>query len=149
MSHPTLPVSSPPGLIASVQLCQSLAVVFGCSAALLACWLSVSQAERERTGAGISSASDGCVCACALPTDLAVADVDGNVVEMTQTINGLFGCGAMVPGTGIMLNNTQNMFDPHPDMPHSVAPGKRVTSSMAPTIVLHPDGSPFFAVSQL
>merc|ERR550514_2464862 len=65
---------------------------------------------------------------------------------MTQTINGLFGCGAMVPGTGIMLNNTQNMFDPHPDMPHSVAPGKRVTSSMAPTIVLHPDGSPFFAV---
>ena len=92
---------------------------------------------------------DGCVCACVLPTDLAVADVDGNVVEMTQTINGLFGCGAMVPGTGIMLNNTQNMFDPHPDMPHSVAPGKRVTSSMAPTIVLHPDGSPFFAVSQL
>lgn len=67
-------------------------------------------------------------------------------VEMTQTINGLFGCGAMVPGTGIMLNNTQNMFDPHPDMPHSVAPGKRVTSSMAPTIVLYPDGSPFFAV---
>ena len=89
----------------------------------------------------------GCGCACVLPTDLAVADVDGNVVEMTQTINGLFGCGAMVPGTGIMLNNTQNMFDPHPDMPHSVAPGKRVTSSMAPTIVLHPDGSPFFAVS--
>ena len=76
-----------------------------------------------------------------------MADADGNVVEMTQTINGLFGCGAMVPGTGIMLNNTQNMFDPHPDMPHSVAPGKRVTSSMAPTIVLHPDGSPFFAVS--
>lgn len=65
---------------------------------------------------------------------------------MTQTLNGLFGCGAMVPGTGIMLNNTQNMFDPHPDMPHSVAPGKRVTSSMAPTIVLYPDGSPFFAV---
>jgi gamma-glutamyltranspeptidase len=47
---------------------------------------------------------------------------DGNVVEMTQTINGLFGCGAMVPGTGILLNNTQNMFDPHPGMPHSVAP---------------------------
>lgn len=79
-------------------------------------------------------------------TNLAVADADGNVVEMTQTINGLFGCGAMVPGTGIMLNNTQNMFDPHPGMPHSVAPGKRVTSSMAPTIVLYPDGSPFFAV---
>ena len=26
---------------------------------------------------------------------------------MTQTINSLFGCGAMVPGTGLMLNNTQ------------------------------------------
>ena len=40
-------------------------------------------------------------------TNLAVADRAGNVVEMTQTINSLFGCGAMVAGTGLMLNNTQ------------------------------------------
>jgi gamma-glutamyltranspeptidase/glutathione hydrolase len=79
-------------------------------------------------------------------TNIAVADNAGNVVEMTQTINSLFGCGAMLPGCGIMLNNTQSMFDPHPGQPHSVAPGKRVTSSMAPTIVLCPDGRPFCAL---
>lgn len=36
---------------------------------------------------------------------------------LTMSLSQLFGSGAMVPGTGIMLNNTQQMFDPHPGMP--------------------------------
>ena len=50
-----------------------------------------------------------------------------------------------MPGTGVLLNNTMALFDPHPGHPASVAPGKRVTSSMAPTVVLR-DGRPVWAL---
>ena len=69
-------------------------------------------------------------------THITVADSDGNVVSATQTINELFGSKVTVPGTGMLLNNTQQMFDPHPGNARSVLPGKRVTSSMAPMIVM-------------
>jgi len=78
-------------------------------------------------------------------THVTVADADGNVVAATQTINELWGSKVTVPGTGMLLNNTQQMFDPHPGNALSVLPGKRVTSSMAPTIVVR-DGIPEFAV---
>ena len=78
-------------------------------------------------------------------THVTVADADGNVVAATQTINNLFGSKAMVPGTGMLLNNTMALFDPHPGHTLSVAPGKRMTSSMAPTIVLR-DGRPAAAL---
>src|SRR4029077_2352278 len=78
-------------------------------------------------------------------TPVTTADADGNVVAMTQTINSLFGSKATVPGTGILLNNTMALFDPHPGTPASVAPGQRVTSSMAATIVLR-DGKPAWAL---
>jgi gamma-glutamyltranspeptidase/glutathione hydrolase len=78
-------------------------------------------------------------------THLTTADAGGNVVAMTQTINSLFGSKATVPGTGMLLNNTMALFDPHPGTPASVAPGKRVTSGMAPTIVLR-DGKPAWAL---
>ncbi len=78
-------------------------------------------------------------------THVTVADADGNVVAATQTINSLFGSKAMAPGTGMLLNNTMALFDPHPGHTLSVAPGKRMTSSMAPTIVLR-DGHPVVAL---
>lgn len=78
-------------------------------------------------------------------THLTIADADGNIVSATQTINELFGSKVTVPGTGMLLNNTQQMFDPHPGNALSVQPGKRVTSSMAPMIVMK-DGHPEFAV---
>lgn len=78
-------------------------------------------------------------------THVTIADGDGNVVAATQTINSLFGARAMVPGTGMLLNNTMALFDPHPGHVLSVAPGKRMTSSMAPTILLR-DGRPFLAL---
>jgi gamma-glutamyltranspeptidase/glutathione hydrolase len=78
-------------------------------------------------------------------THVTVADGDGSVVAATQTINNLFGARAMVPGTGMLLNNTMALFDPHPGQTLSVAAGKRMTSSMAPTIVLR-DGRPAFAL---
>ena len=78
-------------------------------------------------------------------THVTVADGDGNVVAATQTINSLFGSRAMVPGTGMLLNNTMALFDPHPGHVLSVVPGKRMTSSMAPTILLR-DGRPVLAL---
>jgi len=87
----------------------------------------------------------GVAAGSAHTTHVTTADADGNVVAMTQTINNLFGSKATVPGTGVILNNTMALFDPHPGTPASIAPGKRVTSSMAPTIVLR-DGKPAWAL---
>jgi len=78
-------------------------------------------------------------------THLTTADADGNMVSMTQTINELFGSKVTVPGTGLMLNNTQALFDPHPGQPNSVAANKRCVSSMAPVIVSR-DGVPWLGM---
>ena len=78
-------------------------------------------------------------------THVTVADRDGMVVCATHTLNGLFGARFMVPGTGIVPNNYMSNYDPHPGRALSVAPGKRVPTSMAPMIVLR-DGRPRFAL---
>jgi gamma-glutamyltranspeptidase/glutathione hydrolase len=99
----------------------------------------IDMAKASAYGAGVPAFGG------AHTTHLTVADADGNVVAATQTINNLFGSKATVPGTGMLLNNTMNLFDPHPGHALSIAPGKRMTSSMAPTIVLR-DGRPAFAL---
>lgn len=78
-------------------------------------------------------------------THVTVADHAGNVVAATQTINGLFGARIAVPGTGMICNNYMYNFDPHPGHALSIAPGKRVFTSMAPTIALR-DGRLAFAL---
>jgi gamma-glutamyltranspeptidase/glutathione hydrolase len=45
----------------------------------------------------------------------------------------------------VLLNNNMALFDPHPGQASSLAPGKRMTSSMAPTIVRR-DGRPVLAL---
>ena len=78
-------------------------------------------------------------------THVTAADARGNVVAVTQTINGLFGARVRLPGLGLIPNNYMSNFDPRPGRAQSVAPGKRVTTSMAPLIVLR-DGAPRFAL---
>ena len=78
-------------------------------------------------------------------THLTVADGMGNIVASTQTINSLFGARYIVPGTGMIPNNYMFVFDPRPGRASSIAPGKRVTSSMSPVIVLR-DGKPVYAL---
>ncbi|MFL6202223.1 MAG: gamma-glutamyltransferase [Thermoanaerobaculia bacterium] len=77
-------------------------------------------------------------------THLSVADGDGNVVSLTTTLNDLFGCGLYVPEAGFFLNNEMDDFSTAPGRPNlfgliqgeanEVAPGKRMLSSMMPTI---------------
>ncbi|MEZ4656295.1 MAG: gamma-glutamyltransferase [Caldilineaceae bacterium] len=78
-------------------------------------------------------------------THVTVTDGNGNIACMTQTINNAFGSKVMVPGTGILLNNTMALFDPHPGQPNSVQGGRRMTSSMCPTIITR-NGQPYLAL---
>jgi gamma-glutamyltranspeptidase/glutathione hydrolase len=103
------------------------------------------RADRAGDYGAIVGMTGGVAAGSAHTTHVTTADADGNVVAMTQTINNLFGSKATVPGTGMLLNNTMGLFDPHPGTPASIAPGKRVTSSMAPTIILR-DGKPAWAL---
>jgi gamma-glutamyltranspeptidase/glutathione hydrolase len=74
-----------------------------------------------------------------------VADQDGNVVALTETINGVFGSLVIAEPYGIILNNQMDDFAANPGKPNlygliqgeanAVAPGKRPLSSMSPTIV--------------
>ena len=73
-------------------------------------------------------------------THLTIADADGMVVASTQTLNGPFGAGLMIPGTGLLANNYLYNFDPHPGNALSIAPGKRVFTSMAPMMLLYRRG---------
>ena len=79
-------------------------------------------------------------------THFSIVDAAGNAGANTYTLNGAFGSGVTVPGTGILLNNemddftaklgVKNMFGLIQGPANSIAPGKRPLSSMTPTFVL-------------
>lgn len=70
-------------------------------------------------------------------THLSVVDADGNAVAITQTLGQFFGCGVMVPGTGILLNSQVRNFSSGKDSPNSLRPGKRMRSTQSPIIAVH------------
>jgi gamma-glutamyltranspeptidase/glutathione hydrolase len=78
-------------------------------------------------------------------THVTVADDEGYVVAATHTINGWFGACMLIPGLGFIPNNYMYNLDPRPGRPLSIAPGKRVTSSMSPMMVLR-DGALRYAL---
>ena len=85
-------------------------------------------------------------------THFSVADANGTVVSTTYTLGADFGSGVMIAGTGILLNNQMNNFshaaaaralaEGKPLPPNAMAPGKRMLSTMMPTIVMK-DGKPW------
>jgi gamma-glutamyltranspeptidase/glutathione hydrolase len=82
-------------------------------------------------------------------TDIAVADAQGNVAEVTTTIESVFGSGLTIDG--IFLNNQLTDFSIVPVRgaclaANRVAGGKRPRSSMAPTIAYGPDGTVRIAI---
>ena len=86
-------------------------------------------------------------------THFSVADIDGNVVSSTYTLNSTFGSGVVIKGTGILMNNEMDDFSAAPGIPNQfgllgakaneIEPQKRPLSSMTPTIIMK-DGELFF-----
>ena len=88
-------------------------------------------------------------------THISILDKDHNAVSVTTTLNGLYGSKVIAPGTGFLLNNEMDDFSIKPGVPNmfgavggaanAIEPGKRMLSSMTPTIVLK-DNKPFLIV---
>lgn len=79
-------------------------------------------------------------------THIAVMDQYGNAVSTTNTLGNMWGCTFMAPGLGFFYNSHINNLDHEdPESPDYVMPGKRVRSTIAPTLVLK-DGEPVMAV---
>ena len=72
-----------------------------------------------------------------------VADDHGNIVACTNTHNYAAG---FVPKYGIVINNEMDDFSDNPQSANAPEPRKRMLSSMAPTIILTPDGKPFMTL---
>ena len=78
-------------------------------------------------------------------THFSIIDKDGNAVSCTTTINSTFGSCCVADGCGFFLNNEMDDFSAKPGVPNqfgliggkanAIAPGKRMLSSMTPTIV--------------
>ena len=79
-------------------------------------------------------------------THFSIVDAAGNAVANTSTLNGGYGSGVTIPGTGILMNNemddftakvgVKNMYGLLQGPANAIVPGKRPLSSMTPTIVL-------------
>ena len=72
-------------------------------------------------------------------THISIMDKEGNIASLT-TSNGE-GCGYMIPGTGVILNNMLGEEDLNPHGFHQWQPNCRMTSMMAPTLALLPDST--------
>ncbi len=74
-------------------------------------------------------------------TSFSIADKDGNVVCLTQSLGSVFGSAVVVPGTGLCLNNFLYWADVNPDSPNRVTPGGPLPMCMAPSIVTKEDAA--------
>ncbi len=82
-------------------------------------------------------------------THFSLIDSDGNMVSATLTVNLPFGAAFAPPGTGVLVNNEMDDFSAKPGEPNAygligfaanaIEPGKRMLSSMTPTIVIGDD----------
>ncbi len=79
-------------------------------------------------------------------THFVVADGEGNVASVTQSLSHHFGSGVVAPGTGVVLNNSMKNFATRDESSvNFVAPAKRPRSTIAPTLVLR-QGEPVLAL---
>ena len=88
-------------------------------------------------------------------THISIIDDEGNMVAVTTTLNNGYGSKTVVGGAGFFLNDEMDDFSIKPGVPNmygalggdanAIAPGKRMLSSMTPTIVLK-NNKPFMVV---
>ncbi|HVY16107.1 MAG TPA: gamma-glutamyltransferase [Rhodopila sp.] len=77
-------------------------------------------------------------------THLTACDQDGTMVAMTTTLLSSMGSRAVLPGSGILLNNGVMWFDPRPGQPNSIGGGKRPLTNMSP-VILRDGDRPWYA----
>ncbi len=78
-------------------------------------------------------------------THISAVDGDGTMVVITTTLLSRFGSRVVLPGTGVLMNNGINWFDPRPGRPNSVAAGERPLSNMCPVLATR-DGKAAFGL---
>jgi gamma-glutamyltranspeptidase/glutathione hydrolase len=88
-------------------------------------------------------------------TQVSVVDAERNAVSLTYTLEDGYGSKIVVPGAGFLLNNEMGDFNAGPGLtddtgligtpPNLAAPGKRMLSSMTPTILTR-EGWPYLVV---
>jgi gamma-glutamyltranspeptidase/glutathione hydrolase len=72
---------------------------------------------------------------------LTVADKDGNMISLINSIYDEFGSGIVVPGTGFALHDRGSAFTLTPGLPNTVAPGKRPFHTLIPAFVTRSSGA--------
>ena len=105
-----------------------------------ACAAALAGAYRRRLEAMGHAGDDG---GRACTTHISAADADGNMVLMTTTLLSRFGSRLVLPGSGVLMNNGINWFDPRPGRPNSLAAGARPLTNMCPMAATR-DGAPWF-----
>ena len=76
-------------------------------------------------------------------SQVAAVDREGNMVTIITSLSSAFGCQVLVPGTGVFLNNGMQNFDPRPDHPNRIRPGKQPIFA-APSVVATRNGRAVF-----
>ncbi len=79
-------------------------------------------------------------------TSFSIADKEGNIVTVTQTIECFFGSKMAIKGYGFVMNDQMHDFSTDPESVNKLEGGKRPLSSMSPTIVLDENDKAFMAV---
>ncbi|MBM4234698.1 MAG: gamma-glutamyltransferase [Gammaproteobacteria bacterium] len=103
-------------------------------------------AEVQRDAISPLAAVKSGLAESAETTHFSILDAAGNAVALTYTLNGGFGNGVVVEGAGFLLNNEMDDFSTKPGVPNlfgvvggvanEIHPGKRMLSSMTPTLLL-------------
>lgn len=118
-------------------------------------YLTKRMADYDSTTAGKSAGMAAGVIESMETTHISIMDQWGNMAAVTTTLNGNFGSKTVVGGGGFFLNNEMDDFSAKPGVPNmygaiggeanAISPGKRMLSSMTPTIVLKKN-KPFMVV---
>lgn len=118
-------------------------------------YLAKRMADYDSTKAGKSAGIKAGATESMETTHISIIDQWGNMASVTTTLNGNFGSKTVAGGAGFFLNNEMDDFSAKPGVPNmygavggeanAIAPGKRMLSSMTPTIVLK-NNKPFMVV---